>query len=110
MTDPDLIAYLYPLEPPGTQGPATEVIRADLNRSRFVPPRILVEAPGKRPRRLPGTVTPTKKPLKEHPIHLRLPCLEFRFSKGPQTSYGFVFGSLPNSDVVLDCDVELASN
>ncbi len=98
MADTDLIARLYPFDDNFRYGSET----TKLNSSRYVPPH---------PPR-PSTVTPldqysrrNRQPTQEPEDHGdsldQFPCLELRFSHGPQTRHGFVLGSDPFSDIVL---------
>lgn len=95
MADTDLVACLYPFE--DNWNHAKEVIEK-LNESRCVPGRLsLPEVQYGRHDR-----EPTEEPGNSEASPLDyLPRIELRFSHGPRTSNGFVFGWDENSDIVL---------
>lgn len=96
MADTDLIACLYPFE--DDSGNAKYAIELKANKSRYIPPQYSTPKVrlGRRDR------APTEEP--EQPKGDRLdycPRLELRFSRGPRTDHGFVFGWDSKCDVVL---------
>ncbi len=98
MADTDLIARLYPFQDACCY--ALETVES--NHSRYVPPRrprpSLPSRPDQFSRR---DRQPTQEP-EDHGDRLdHSPCLELRFSHGPQTRHGIVLGSDPSSDIVL---------
>jgi hypothetical protein len=77
---------------------AREAIEFEGNRSRFIPPQL----PKPKIKFGRGERESTQEPVSPAvPAHLNEPCLELRFSHGPQTQHGFVFGCDLNSDIVL---------
>ncbi len=93
MADTDLIACLYPFE--DDSGNTSEMIERIKNHipARYTRPKPHYD---RRDR------APTEEPEQRQGDRLDyLPRLEFRFSRGPQTSHGFVFGWDQKSDVVL---------
>ncbi|KAH8889939.1 kinase-like protein [Thozetella sp. PMI_491] len=95
MADPDLIACLYPFYgKDGRGGSAAKSAIEDIKN--HVPPKYSEPEIGRRDR------APTEEPEQRGggPFD-HLPRLELRFSNGPKTPYGFVFGCDENSDVVL---------
>ncbi len=85
--DPDVIARLYPAEPDGF---ANDVI---CNHRGHIPARR--PAPDRTSRESTVGLDEDRNPIDE------LPYIEFRFSRPPRSSLGFVFGTGSNSDVVL---------
>ncbi|KAI0413534.1 kinase-like domain-containing protein [Xylaria grammica] len=95
---PDLIARVYPLDD-SDLGHAQKAIKGSL---RCMPPRCPEQVPpGTRQSR--GAREPTE-PLEDPQLNPdTLPYIELRFSNGPSTSSGFIFGKDP--DV---CDITLS--
>jgi hypothetical protein len=110
MEDTDVIAYLYPYydeKEPSTY--AIQTIEMDDSCPRLVKPKhVLPPLPTQRSRRSRAPTEPLEE--EQHKPLDRLPCLKFRFSHGPRTSHGFVFGKDEvTSDVVLP-DLPAISN
>lgn len=103
MSDPDLIARLY-VEKGRRVNHAARAITVTHNPSRYLPPRLtpgdtLAPEPPEYDR---GARQPTEPPQEERDGMEHEPCLELRFSHGPRTGRGFVFGTNPATcDVVL---------
>ncbi|KAK3305052.1 protein kinase [Chaetomium strumarium] len=107
MADTDLIACLYPFVDEDVDGrEAKKVIKE--NENRRVPAR-LTETEQPQLSRCSRESTPLEQPRQKVPAYFHHPGLEFRFSRGPQTSHGFVFGRDKNSDVVLNCGIQSLS-
>ncbi|KAL2256261.1 hypothetical protein VTK26DRAFT_1918 [Humicola hyalothermophila] len=107
MADTDLIACLYPFVDNEADGEeATVVIKA--NKSRRVPARLTKTKQPQLSRRSRES-TPLEQPHEEVPAYFCHPGLELRFSRGPQTPYGFVFGRDKNSDIVLKYGIQSLS-
>lgn len=106
--DTDLIARVYPYQ--DNSGfdyakEAIEAIGATGESSRYRPPLV---APPERPKtRLSRKARESTEPLQTHEAHLdELPYLKLRFSDGPRTSWGLVFGTdHTTSDIVLPLDM-----
>ncbi|KJZ70539.1 hypothetical protein HIM_10083 [Hirsutella minnesotensis 3608] len=98
MADTDLIAYLYAADISGV-GYSSKAI--SMNKSRLVPPQLTLPSPktGCQSRGDRELTEPTEET--QVPAYLYRECLQFRFSHGPQTEAGLVFGWDPNSDIVL---------
>ncbi|KAL1858358.1 hypothetical protein VTK73DRAFT_7839 [Phialemonium thermophilum] len=94
MADTDLIGRLYVI----TKHLESSQAVMEANETRYVPPRRI-----KQPMvgRTESDPTPPESPSETVQDCFDGGCLELRFSHGPQTPYGFVFGSHPNCDVVL---------
>lgn len=90
MADMVLIARIYP-----HQLMDKDVVKAFEASSRYVPPRkrCFVRRPGER--------QPTQPPEGTESDLDSRPCIEVRFSDVPRTNHGVIFGSDPNSDVVI---------
>lgn len=84
--DDDLIARLYPIL--GKSGDDTSSLKRlfELNRNRLQPLASAEES---------------AKGSMSSPATDAAPCLELRFSRGPRTSYGFIFGTDKTCDIVL---------
>ncbi|KAH6614517.1 protein kinase [Chaetomium sp. MPI-SDFR-AT-0129] len=109
MADTDLIACLHPFRDEDADGrEAKRVIEAKPNMNRLVPARRTKTGQPQLSRRLRES-TPLEQPREDVPAYFHHPGLELRFSRGPQTSYGFVFGRDSNSDVVLECGIQSLS-
>lgn len=97
-TPGDLIACLYPISHRSLQ----HVIQSNKNRLRYAgtrSPSPLSPASPQEHHSSRHERQPTAEPEKLD--HLDPPRLELRFSHGPQTRHGFVFGSDDKSDIVL---------
>ena len=94
MYDPDIIAYLFPVEGKGRKN-AIRAFKMPLNRSRFVP---LLEPAHEIDSRL--VREPTEE-SDEESDNDHEPCLVLRFSNPPKTRYGLVVGTSPEADIVL---------
>ncbi|KAK4151490.1 kinase-like domain protein [Chaetomidium leptoderma] len=89
MADTDLIACLYPFVDRKVVGQEAEnVVKADANENRRVPPRLIEQPQLSRRER---ESTPLEQQCGDVPAYFYRPGLELRFSHGPQTPYGFVF-------------------
>ncbi|KAK3336978.1 kinase-like domain-containing protein [Cercophora scortea] len=112
MADTDLIACLYPFVDLYTDGgKAKKAIEAKANATRHAPAR-LTETETEQPQlsRRSRESTPLEQPRKKGvPAYFHHPAVELRFSHGPKTPYGFVFGHNSNSDVVLKCGIQSVS-
>ncbi|XP_044717794.1 kinase [Hirsutella rhossiliensis] len=97
MADQDVIARLYASD--RSYKYASKAIL--INKSRYAAPQLGSPSPteASQSRETRGSTEPLDEPRGLE--HLYEPCLELRFSHGPQTDAGFVFGSDPNSDIVL---------
>lgn len=96
---PDLIACLYPFGDKCAKE-SDDVIKSKANRLRYVEPSLSPSLPlAEDPYNSCCERQPTQEP--EECNHWDYPRLELRFSYGPKTSYGFVFGCDENCDVVL---------
>lgn len=97
MADTDLIACLYPADDGGVEN-ALDAIETYKETSLYVPP--LFSRPKPQYGRCDREST---EPLQQSdvPAYLHSPCLQLRFSHGPQTPHGFVFGWDPKCDIVL---------
>ena len=102
--DNDLIAQVFPYnDKPGGPTFALDAILDSANTSRFVGPRLSFPQP--KPRRSRCSRSPTAEPTEEGNDDDGLgysPHLELRFSHGPRTGTGFIFGTDPDT-----CDVFL---
>ena len=96
MADTDLIACLYPFQ--DVRGDALKAMEDEANESRYIPPRS--SRSNVRHGRRDRASTEEPEQCEGNSLEYR-PRLELRFSHGPQTSYGFVFGRHQNCDVVL---------
>ncbi|KAK3302817.1 kinase-like domain-containing protein, partial [Chaetomium strumarium] len=83
---------------------AKKVIKAKPNRNRLILPR-LTETEQPQLSRRERESAPLEQPREQVPAYFHHPGLELRFSRGPLTPYGFLFGHDENSDVVLECDI-----
>jgi serine/threonine-protein kinase Chk2 len=100
MTDTDLIARLYPFE--DSIRYAMDAIELEENRSRRVPGRPNRPSLDPRPDRYSRRDRqPTQEPEDLGDSLDHTPCLELRFSQGPRSRYGLVFGLDPLCDIVL---------
>ena len=102
-TDPDLIARLYPFQ--DRAGTAFALIASEANRSRAYLPLQL----DPRERQYGHRERESTEPLEGHEDPEDEACLELRFSHGPRTHHGFVFGCGQDSDVVLPSSVPTIS-
>ena len=112
-SDTDLIARLY------VSGRKVSVLHKALTEvacPHYVPPPPSSSAP-RRPqveqrqhddRSRASTAEPEEWSYGAQGSRYGLPCLEFRFSRGPQTGDGFVFGRDPNCDIALPKITELS--
>ncbi len=94
MADGDLIACLYPIG-----GAAVNVVRAEENRLRYVGLPISSPVPPSEDAHNRDDRQSTQEP--EEYNNQNSDHLEFRFSGGPKTSHGLVFGTDKNCDIVL---------
>ncbi|AEO61522.1 hypothetical protein MYCTH_2311751 [Thermothelomyces thermophilus ATCC 42464] len=110
MEDPDLIACLYPFVDGEVVGKkAKKVIEAGEKRHQFIPPRLSEVNEQPQLSRSERESTPLERPREEVPAYFYHPGLELRFSRGPQTPFGFVFGTDENSDIVLPKSISTIS-
>ncbi|KAL2758158.1 hypothetical protein ACRALDRAFT_1092158 [Sodiomyces alcalophilus JCM 7366] len=93
MDDADHIAYIYPVQ--HSWKLAEKAIR---NTPGHRPPQIVEPKPKAQYSRRARELTA---PPEDAPASSILPCIELKFSRIPRTDRGIVFGSSPNSDVVL---------
>ncbi|KAK4243398.1 kinase-like domain-containing protein [Corynascus novoguineensis] len=108
MADTDLIACLYPFMDRRVDGQEAKKVIEE-NKNRYIPPRLIKETERPQLSRRSRESTPLEQPRKKVPAYFYHPGLELRFSRGPQTPYGFVFGRDRNSDVVLECGIQSLS-
>lgn len=95
MVDKDLIARVYPYD-----DKKEYITKAFRTSSRYVAPLAQSAEPGPtRIRRGRGSTEPPDH--RDVPDHDYLPCIEARFSDVPQSHRGIIFGTDPDSDVVL---------
>ncbi|KJZ70942.1 hypothetical protein HIM_09646 [Hirsutella minnesotensis 3608] len=99
MADADLIACLYPADDSGV-GYSFDTV--SMNKSRSAPPLLTLPSLKTSYHQSRGDRESTE-PTEETqiPSYFYQPCLQWRFSHGPQTDIGLVFGWDPNSDIVL---------
>ncbi|KAJ6436760.1 Endonuclease/exonuclease/phosphatase [Purpureocillium lavendulum] len=96
MADTDLIACLYSADDAGV-GYSSRAIA--MNTSRYAPPLLTLPSPKQRFRGDRESTEPAEEA--EVDVNLYRSRLELRFSRGPQTDAGLVFGWDRNSDIVL---------
>lgn len=95
MSDPDLIARVYPYKDTGKH-----VRKAFRKSSYYAAPLIPPSEP--QAAYAHGERASTEPPDSvDVPDYYYLPCIELRFSKIPRSHRGIVFGTDPDSDVVL---------
>ncbi|KAL2184991.1 kinase-like protein [Thermothelomyces heterothallicus CBS 203.75] len=110
MEDPDLIACLYPFVDGKVVGEnAQDVIEAGAKRHQFIPPRLSEVNEEPQLSRSERESTPLERPREKVPAYFYHPGLELRFSRSPQTPFGFVFGTDENSDIVLPKSISTIS-
>ena len=97
--DPDVVAYLYPVEEKGRTG-ALNTIQKLENAAHLVSARCQDDSPHLKETLDRSIREPTEQP-EESDIQTSDPYLKFTFSDPPKTSLGFVAGRAPQSDLLL---------
>ncbi|SPQ20563.1 58b91467-99f2-4e1f-b778-eb56634c081b [Thermothielavioides terrestris] len=102
MVDPDIIAWVYPVGEAQKQDTVQYATRT-VKKSRWArPPRRQRPTPAQLPRDAREATVPLQDDEDDDRELEFLPYLELRFSDGPRTSAGFVFGKDPDvSDIVI---------